>query len=51
MELAPEMLLCLIGLGLIDSLEQSGEAPVGCVAFVGSIDVAVGALIIRVVVV
>ena len=47
MELDPEMLFCLIGLGLIDSLEQLGEAPVDWDAFVGSTDVAAGALIIR----
>jgi hypothetical protein len=47
MELDPEMLFCLIGLGLIDSLEQLGEAPVDCDTFVGSTDVAAGALIIR----
>ena len=51
MELDPEMLFCLIGLGLIDSLEQSGEAPVDCDAFVGSTDVAAGALIVRTIVV
>ena len=51
MELPPGMLVCLIGLGLIDSLEQSGEAPVGCDAFVGSTDVAAGALIVRTIVV
>ena len=51
MELPPEMLFCLVTLSLIDSLEQSGEAPVGCDAFVGSTDVAAGALIIRAVVV
>ena len=47
MDVPPEMLFCLIGLGLIDSLEQSAEAPVGCDAFVGSTDVAAGALIVR----
>ena len=47
MELPPEMLFCLIGLGLIDSLEQSGEAPVDCDAFVGSTDVAAGSLTSR----
>jgi hypothetical protein len=47
MELPPEMLFCLIGLGLIDSLEQSGEAPVDCDAFVGSSGVAAGSLISR----
>ena len=51
MELPPEMLFCLIGLGFIDSLEQSGEAPVDCDAFVGSTDVAAGVLIIRTIVV
>ena len=51
MELPPEMLFCLIGLGLIDSLEQSGESPVDCDAFVGSTDVAAGALIVRTIVV
>ena len=51
MELPPEMLFCLIGLGLIDSLEHSGEAPVDCDAFVGSTDVAAGALIVRPIVV
>ena len=47
MELPPEMLFCLIGLGLIDLLEQSGEAPVDCDAFLGSTDVAAAALFIR----
>ena len=47
MEFQPEMLFCVIGLGLIDSLEQSGEAPVDFDAFVGSTDVAAGALIVR----
>ena len=51
MELDPEMLFCLIGLGLIDSLEQSGEAPVDCDAFVGSIDVAASVLLDRPIVV
>ena len=51
MELPPEMLFCLIGLGLIDSLEQSGEESVNCDAFVGSTDVAAGALIVRTIVV
>ena len=51
MELDPEMLFCLIGLGLIDSLEQSGETPVDCDAFVGSADVVAGALIVRPIVV
>ena len=45
------MLFCLIGLGLIDSLEQLGEAPVDCDAFVGTNDVAAGALIVRTIVV
>ena len=47
MELQLEILFCLISLGLIDSLEQSGEAPVDCDAFVGSTDVAAAALFIR----
>ena len=47
MELDPEMLFCLIGLGLTDSLEQLGEAPVDCDAFVGSIDVAASDLLDR----
>ena len=47
MELPPEMLFCLIGLGLIDSLEQLGETSVDCDAFVGSSGVAAGALISR----
>ena len=51
MELDPEMLFCLASLAWIDSLEQSGEAPVDCDAFVGSTDRAAGALIIRAVVV
>ena len=51
MELQVEMLFCLIWLGLIDLLEQSGEAPVDCDAFVGSTDVAAGALISRAIVV
>ena len=51
MELPPEMLFCLIALGLIDWLEQSGEAPVDYDAFVGSTDVAAGALIVRPIVV
>ena len=51
MELPPEMLFDLVWLGLIDSLEQSGEAPVDCDAFVGSADVAAGALIVRPIVV
>ena len=50
-ELDPEMLFCLASLAWIDSLEQSGEAPVDCDAFVDSTDVAAGALIIRAVVV
>ena len=33
------MLFCLASLAWIDSLEQSGEAPVDCDAFVGSTDV------------
>ena len=51
MELDPEMLFCSIGLGLIDSLEQLGEALVDCDAFVGSADVAAAALIVRPIVV
>ena len=51
MELPPEMLFCLIGLGLIDSLEQSGEALVDCDAFVGSTDLAAGVLLVRTIVV
>ena len=53
MELDPEMLMLfrLASLALIDSLEQSGEAPVDCDAFVGSTDVATGALIVRTIVV
>ena len=51
MALQSEMLFGLMSLVLIDSLEQSGEAPVGWDAFVGSTDVAAGALIIRAVVV
>ena len=50
MALLSEMLFGLMSLGLIDSLEQSGEAPVGCDAFVGSTDLVAGALIIRAVV-
>ena len=45
------MLFGLIGLGLIDSLEQSGEVPVDCDAFGDSTDVAAGALIVRPIVV
>ena len=45
------MLFCLIGLGLIDSLEQSGEALVDCDAFVGSTDLAAGVLLVRTIVV
>ena len=51
MALQLEILFCLISLGLIDSLEQSGEAPVDCDGFVGSTDVAAGALVIRTIVV
>jgi len=51
MELDPEMLFCLASLAWIDSLEQSDEAPVDCDAFVGSTDVAAGALIVRPIVV
>ena len=54
MELDPEMLFCLASLAWINwinSLEQSGEAPVDCDAFVGSADVAAGALIVRPIVV
>jgi len=51
MALQLEILFCLISLGLIDSLEQSGEAPVDCDAFVGSTDVAAGAFIICAIVV
>ena len=51
MELDPEMLFCLASLAWIDSLEQLGEAPVDCDAFVGSTDVAAGALIVRPIVV
>ena len=36
----------LISLGLIDALERAGEVPLGCDAFVGSTDLAAGALII-----
>ena len=50
-ELPLEMLFFLIGRGLIDSLEQSGEAPVDCDAFVDSTDVAAGTLIVRTIVV
>ena len=51
MELQSEMLFGLMSLGLIDSLEELGEAPVDCDAFVGSTDVAAGAPIIRAIVV
>ena len=51
MALQPEMLFCLISLGLSGSLEESGEAPVDCDAVVGSTDVAAGALIVRTLVV
>ena len=51
MALQLEILFCLISLGLIDLLEQSGEAPVVCDVFVGSTDVAAGALVIRTIVV
>ena len=51
MELDPEMLFCLASLAWIDSLEQSGEEPVDCDVFVGSADVAAGALIVRSIVV
>ena len=51
MELQSEMLFCLVSLALIDSLEQSGETPVDCDAFVGSSDVAADALIVRTIVV
>ena len=51
MVLQPEMLFGLISLGLFDLLEESGEAPVDCDAFVGSTDVAAGALIVRPIVV
>ena len=51
MELQLEMLFCLIGLGLIDLLEQSGETSVDCDAFVGSSGVAAGSLIVRPIVV
>ena len=40
------MLFYLISLGLIDALERAGEVPLGCDAFVGSTDLAAGALII-----
>ena len=40
------MLFCLISLGLIDVLERAGEVPLDCNAFVGSNDLAAGALII-----
>ena len=52
MELQPEVLFCLIWLGLVNySLEQSVEAQVDCDAFVGSIDVVAVALIVRAIVV
>ena len=51
MELDPEMLFCLASLAWIDSLEQSGEAPVDCDAFVDSTGVAAGVLIVRSIVV
>ena len=51
MVLQPEMLFGLMSLVLNNSLEQSGEAPVDCDAVVGSTDVAVGARIVREVVV
>ena len=51
MVLQPGMLFCLISLGLFDLLDESGEAPVDCDAFVGSTDVAAGALIVRPIVV
>ena len=51
MALHLEMLFYLISLGLIDSLEEPGEAPMYCDAFVGSTDVAAGALIVRTIVV
>lgn len=51
MELDPEMLFCLASLAWIDSLERLGEAPVDCDAFVGSTDMAAGALIVRPIVV
>ena len=48
MELQPEVLFCLIWLGLVNySLEQSVEAQVDCDAFVGSSGVAAGSLISR----
>ena len=47
MVLQPEMLFRLISLGLFDLLEESGEAPVDCDAFVGSSGVAAGSLISR----
>ena len=46
-----EMLFGLISLVLVDSSEQSGEAPVDCDGFVGSTDGAAGALIICAIVV
>ena len=51
MALQSEMLFGLISAGLIDSLEESGEALVDCDAFLGSTDVAAGVLIIHAVVV
>ena len=51
MELQASMLFCLASLALIDSLEQLGETSVDCDAFVGSTDVAAGALIVRPIVV
>ena len=51
MALQSEMLFGLISLGFIDSLEESGEAPVDCDAFVGSTDGTAGALIIRAIIV
>ncbi|WP_390130538.1 hypothetical protein [Synechococcus sp. HIMB2401] len=41
----------VVAAALIDSLEQSGEAPVDCDAFVGSTDVAAGVLLVRTIVV
>ena len=51
MALHLEILFDLMSLGLSDSLEQAGEAPLDCDAFVGSTDVAAGALIVRPIVV
>ena len=51
MALQSEMLTCLISLGLIHLLEELGEVPVDCDAFVGSPDVAAAALIVRAIVV